>query len=433
MAHPKITLIGAGSTVFAQALLTDILSFPELAESHISLHDIDSERLRTSERMARKLAEQLGAHPHIEATTDRRAALTGANYAICMIQVGGYRPATVIDFDIPKRYGLRQTIADTLGIGGIMRAVRTIPVLLDICHDMEDVCPEATLLQYSNPMAMNCWAISRASSIKTVGLCHSVFHTAHELARDIGVPAEEINYLCAGINHMAFYLRFERNGEDLYPRIHQVIAEHRVPDENQVRYDIFERLGYFVTESSEHFAEYVPWFIKRDRPDLIERYKIPLDEYIRRCEAQIAGWEALRDHLEGDEPLAVQRSQEYGAYIIHSMETGTPRLIYGNVPNDGLIANLPAGCCVEVPCLVDKNGIQPTRIGALPPQLAALMITNVNVQGLTVEAALTRRRAHLYHAAMLDPHTAAELDLDQVWSLVDDLLAAHGDSVGAWA
>jgi alpha-galactosidase len=433
MAHPKITLIGAGSTVFAQALLTDILSFPELVESHISLHDIDPERLRTSERMARKLAAQLDAHPHIEATTDRRAALTDANYAICMIQVGGYRPATVIDFDIPRRYGQRQTIADTLGIGGIMRAVRTIPVLLDICRDMEELCPGATLLQYSNPMAMNCWAISRASSIKTVGLCHSVFHTAHELARDIGVPAEEINYLCAGINHMAFYLRFERNGEDLYPRIRQVIAENRVPAENQVRYDIFKRLSYFVTESSEHFAEYVPWFIKRDRPDLIERYKIPLDEYIRRCEAQIAGWEALRDKLEGGEPLAIQRSQEYGAYIIHSMETGTPRLIYGNVPNDGLIANLPAGCCVEVPCLVDKNGIQPTHIGALPPQLAALMTTNVNVQALTVEAVLTQRREHLYHAAMLDPHTAAELDLDQIWSLVDDLLAAHGDSVGVWA
>jgi alpha-galactosidase len=397
------------------------------------LHDIDPERLRTSERMARKLAEQLGARPHIEATTDRRAALTDASYAICMIQVGGYRPATVIDFDVPKRYGLRQTIADTLGIGGVMRAVRTIPVLLDICRDMEEVCSGATLLQYSNPMAMNCWAISRASSIKTVGLCHSVFHTANELARDIGVPAEEINYLCAGINHMAFYLRFERNGEDLYPRIRQVIAENRMPTENQVRYDIFKRLGYFVTESSEHFSEYVPWFIKRDRPDLIERYNVPLDEYIRRCEAQIAGWETLRDHLEGDEPLAIQRSQEYGAYIIHSMETGTPRLIYGNVPNDGLIENLPAGCCVEVPCLVDKNGIQPTHIGALPPQLAALMTTNINVQGLTVEAALTRRREHLYHAAMLDPHTAAELDLDQIWSLVDDLLAAHGDSVGTWA
>lgn len=432
MAVRKITLIGAGSTVFAQALLTDILSFPELAQSRISLHDIDPDRLRTSERMTRKLAQQLGAKPIIEATTDRRAALTDADYAICMIQVGGYRPSTVIDFEIPKRYGLRQTIADTLGIGGIMRAVRTIPVLLDICREMEEVCPNVTFLQYSNPMAMNCWAINRATTIKTVGLCHSVFHTASELARDLGIPADEINYVCAGINHMAFYLRFERNGEDLYPRIRQVLEENRVPAENRVRYDMFKRLGYFVTESSEHFSEYVPWFIKRDRPDLIDRYNIPLDEYIRRCEVQIAGWEMLRDHLEGDEPLAIERSQEYGAYIIHSIETGTPRVIYGNVANDGLIDDLPDGCCVEVPCVVDKNGVQPVRIGALPPHLAALMTTNVNVQGLTVEAILTRRREHLYHAAMLDPHTAAELDLDQIWSLVDDLLAAHGDMVGEW-
>lgn len=432
MAVRKITLIGAGSTVFAQALLTDILSFPELAQSRISLHDIDPDRLRTSERMTRKLAQQLGAKPIIEATTDRRAALTDADYAICMIQVGGYRPSTVIDFEIPKRYGLRQTIADTLGIGGIMRAVRTIPVLLDICREMEEVCPNVTFLQYSNPMAMNCWAINRATTIKTVGLCHSVFHTASELARDMGIPADEINYVCAGINHMAFYLRFERNGEDLYPRIRQVLEENRVPADNRVRYDMFKRLGYFVTESSEHFSEYVPWFIKRDRPDLIDRYNIPLDEYIRRCEVQIAGWEMLRDHLESDEPLAIERSQEYGAYIIHSIETGTPRVIYGNVANDGLIDNLPDGCCVEVPCAVDKNGVQPVHIGALPPHLAALMTTNVNVQGLTVEAILTRRREHLYHAAMLDPHTAAELDLDQIWSLVDDLLAAHGDMVGEW-
>ncbi|HET8909535.1 MAG TPA: alpha-glucosidase/alpha-galactosidase [Ktedonobacterales bacterium] len=432
MAVRKITLIGAGSTVFAQALLTDILSFPELAQSRISLHDIDPDRLRTSERMTRKLAQQLGAKPIIEATTDRRAALTDADYAICMIQVGGYRPSTVIDFEIPKRYGLRQTIADTLGIGGIMRAVRTIPVLLDICREMEEVCPNVIFLQYSNPMAMNCWAINRATTIKTVGLCHSVFHTASELARDLGIPADEINYVCAGINHMAFYLRFERNGEDLYPRIRQVLEENRVPAENRVRYDMFKRLGYFVTESSEHFSEYVPWFIKRDRPDLIDRYNIPLDEYIRRCEVQIAGWEMLRDHLESDAPLAIERSQEYGAYIIHSIETGTPRVIYGNVANDGLIDNLPDGCCVEVPCVVDKNGVQPVCIGALPPHLAALMTTNVNVQGLTVEAILTRRREHLYHAAMLDPHTAAELDLDQIWSLVDDLLAAHGDMVGEW-
>ena len=454
---PKITFIGAGSTVFAKNLLGDILSFPELAGSTVSLFDIDPQRLHTSEIVARKIAEALEATPTIEATTDRRAALDGADYAICMIQVGGYKPATVVDFEIPKRYGLRQTIADTLGIGGIMRGLRTIPVLLEMCRDMEALCPDVTFLQYVNPMAMNCWAISRASTIKTVGLCHSVQGTAGQLANDIGVPLEEINYLCAGINHMAFYLRFERAGEDLYPLIRQVAAEGRVPDWNRVRYEMLQRLGYFVTESSEHFSEYVPWFIKRDRPDLIDRFNIPLDEYISRCEFQIAGWEAMRGRFEnpetrfrvrraGDEAdhlppdgsqsdmdrivdkmLTIQRSHEYGSGIIHSMETGQPRVVYGNVPNRGLIDNLPAGCCVEVPCLVDKNGIQPTAIGALPPQLAALMQTNINVQALTVEAALTGKREHIYHAAMLDPHTAAELDLDQIHVLVDDLIEAHGD------
>jgi alpha-galactosidase len=297
---------------------------------------------------------------------------------------------------------------------------------------MEQLCPEVTFLQYVNPMAMNCWAISRATRIKTVGLCHSVQGTARDLAHDIGVPLEEINYLAAGINHMAFYLRFERNGEDLYPHLRRVIEEGRVPSWNRVRYEILRRLGYFVTESSEHFSEYVPWFIKRDRPDLIERFNIPLDEYIRRCEAQIAAWEAQRQALEGGAPIDVQRSDEYGALIIHSLETGTPRVIYGNVTNHGLIDNLPQGCCVEVPCLVDKNGIQPTKIGALPPHLAALMQTNINVQALTVEAALTGKREHIYHAAMLDPHTAAELDLDQIWSLVDDLIAAHGALLPAY-
>jgi alpha-galactosidase len=277
-------------------------------------------------------------------------------------------------------------------------------------------------------MAINCWAVNRATAIKNVGLCHSVQGTAQDLARDIDVPVEEIDYLCAGINHMAFYLRFERNGQDLYPLIRQVVAEGRIPAWNRVRYEAFRRLGYFVTESSEHFSEYVPWFIKRDRPDLIERYNIPLDEYITRCENQIAAWRMMRASLEDESfPLTAQRTNEYGAYIIHSIETGAPRVIYGNVANDHLIDNLPVGCCVEVPCLVDGNGVQPTRVGALPPQLAALMQTNINVQALTVEAALTRRREHIYHAAMLDPHTAAELDLDQIHALVDELLAAHGD------
>jgi alpha-galactosidase len=436
----KIAFIGAGSTVFAKNLLGDILSFPELANVTISLHDIDSERLRTSEIVTKRVAETVDAHPIIEATTDRRRALDGADYSIAMFQVAGYKPGTVTDFEIPKKYGLRQTIADTLGIGGIMRGLRTIPVMLDMCRDMEQLCPNVTFLNYVNPMAMLCWAMSRATPIKTVGLCHSVQGTAEELARDIGVPIEEINYVCAGINHMAFYLRFERDGQDLYPLIRRVIEENRVPDWNRVRYELFKRLGYFVTESSEHFSEYVPWFIKRDRPDLIEKYNIPLDEYIRRCEAQISKWEALRETLENEQnSLKVNRSHEYGSLIIHSIETGEPRIVYGNVANDGLIDNLPSGCCVEVPCLVDKNGVQPTRVGVLPPHLAALMQTNVNVQGLTVEAALTGNREHIYHAAMLDPHTAAELDLEQIWSLVDDLIEAHGDwlpsynGVGAFA
>jgi alpha-galactosidase len=429
---PTITFLGAGSTVFARNLLGDIFSFPELAHATIRLMDIDPERLRTSEVVAHKVAEFFGAKPKIEATLDRRRALDGADYAISMFQIGGYRPSTVIDFDLPKKYGLRQTIADTLGIGGIMRALRTIPVFLDICRDMEALCPEVTFLQYVNPMAMNCWAINRASTIRTIGLCHSVQGTAESLAEDMGVPYDEINYLCAGINHMAFYLRLERNGEDLYPRLRQV-AEAKTYGRryrelaDHVRYEVFRRTGYFVTESSEHFSEYTPWFIKRDRPDLIERFEIPLDEYPVRCELQIAEWEAVRSAFErGELEITHERSHEYGALIIHSMETGQPRVVYGNVPNHGLIDNLPTGCTVEVPCLVDRSGVQPTRIGSLPPHLAALMQTNINVQSLAVEAALTGKRAHIYHAAMLDPHTAAELSLDQIWALVDDLLAAHG-------
>jgi alpha-galactosidase len=424
----KITFIGAGSTIFAKNLIGDILSFPELADSKICLHDIDENRLKTSELVARRIAQTLGAPSSIESTTDRSRALEGASYTINMIQVGGYRPCTVTDFEIPKRYGLRQTIADTLGIGGIMRAVRTIPVLIDMCQDMERLCPDALHLNYVNPMAMNCWALSQATKVQTIGLCHSVQHTAGELSHDIGVPLEEINYVVAGINHVAFFLRFERNGQDLYPEIERVVSERRVPDGNRVRYDMFKRLGYFVTESSEHFAEYAPWYIKRGREDLIKRFNIPLDEYPRRCEFQMAEWENLRKELESsDKPVEIRRSVEYGSLIIHSLETGTPRVVYSNVVNSNLIENLPSGCCVEVPCVVDKNGIQPVRIGRIPSQLAALMQTNINVQALTVEAILKGDRHLIHHAAMLDPHTAAELDLDQISSLVDDLLTAHGE------
>jgi alpha-galactosidase len=439
---PRIVLVGAGSTVFAMNLIGDILAFPELSNSELVLFDIDPERLKTSEVVAHRVARTLGAKPTITATTDRRTALADADYVVTMIQVGGYRPSTVIDFEIPAKYGLRQTIADTLGIGGIMRAVRTVPVLLDMAADMAELCPDALHINYANPMAMNCWALNQGTKIRTVGLCHSVQHTARDLCRDIGVNYDEVDYRVAGINHMAFFLRFEHEGVDLYPRLKQFLESGQRPDRSHghddgdkvmadsIRYEMFRRLGYFVTESSEHFSEYVPWFVKRDRPDLIDRFDIPLDEYIRRCERQIAGWEKLRGQLESpDHELAVVRSVEYGSGIIHSMETGTPRVIYGNVANTGLIDNLPAGCTVEVPCLVDRTGVQPTRIGALPPQLAALMQTNVNVQGLTVAAVLEGRRDHIYHAAMLDPHTAAELDLEQIWSMVDELLAAHGEMI----
>jgi len=461
----KIAFLGAGSTVFARTLLRDIFSFPELREAKIVLMDIDPERLRDTERVAHRVAEQAGAHARIEATTDRRRALDGADYVLTMFQIGGYRPATVVDFEIPKKYGLRQTIGDTLGIGGIMRALRTIPVMLDVAHEMEAVCPEAWLLNYVNPMAMLVWAVSRGSRIQTVGLCHSVQGTAAYLAGLLGIPADEVSYVCAGINHLAFYLRFEHQGRDLYPELRRLLVEGKVPDHDRVRFDVFRRFGYFVTESSEHFAEYVPWYIKRDRPDLIERFNIPLDEYPRRCEAQIADWMEMRAALLDPDPAAfdryeearrarqlakleaageyeraarlraqwaeearsgqLTRSEEYAALIIHSIETGQPRVINGNVMNTGLIDNLPAGCCVEVPCLVDRNGVQPVHVGALPPQLAALIQTNINVQALTVEAALTGKRELVYQAAMLDPHTAAELDPDQITALVDELLAAH--------
>ncbi len=444
----KIVFVGAGSTVFAKNLLGDILSRRELAESHISLFDIDEERLITSEIVAGKTAAAVGAAPTIEATTDRKAALEGADHVITMFQVGGYEPSTVVDFEVPKKYGLRQTIADTLGIGGIMRSLRTVPVLLDVCRDMEEVCGDATLLQYVNPMSVNMWAVNQATSIKSVGLCHSVQHTSEQLAEDLGVPADEVKYLCAGINHMAFYLQFERQTPtglvDLYPALREFAARGEIPDRGHadrsdggtinlsdaVRYEMFDRLGYFVTESSEHFAEYVPWFIKEGRADLIERFGVPLDEYPRRCERQIEGWHELKAEMEDPSSMIdVTPTVEYGSSIIHSIETGEPCVIYGNVRNDGSIDNLPQECVVEVPCLVDHNGIQPTKVGALPPQLAALMQTNINVHSLTVEAILTGNREHVYHAAMFDPHTAAELDLDQIWALVDDLMEAHGDYI----
>jgi alpha-galactosidase len=402
----KVTLIGAGSTVFARTLISDLVSFPELAEDlTVALMDIDADRLRATERMTAR------AGVRVEATLDRRTALDGADYVMTMFQVGGYRPATVVDFEVPKRFGLRQTIGDTLGIGGVMRGLRTIPVLLDVCRDMEEVCPDALLLQYVNPMAMLCWAVSRASPIRAVGLCHSVQGTARDLAADLGVDALE--YRCAGINHLAFYLELTHRGRDVYPELKH---KRDIPDWNRVRYEVLRHFGYFCTESSEHLAEYVPWFIKSARPELAEEFNVPLDEYLRRCEEQLAQPVPAE--------LATKRSDEYGAHIIHALETGEPFRFNGNVMNDGLIDNLPA-CCVEVPCVADTRGITREPVGELPRQLAALIRTNVNVQELTVEAALTGAVEHVYHAAMLDPHTAADLSLQEIHDLVDQLLEAH--------
>jgi alpha-galactosidase len=426
----KVALIGAGSTVFAKTLIGDLLSFPELAGTTIALMDVDPERLRTSEIVARRIAQELGAAAHVQASTDRRRSLDGADYVITMFQIGGYRPATVTDFEVPKQFGLRQTIGDTLGIGGIMRGLRTIPVLVDLCRDMEERCPDALLLQYVNPMAMLCWAVARATRIRCVGLCHSVQGTARDLAADLAIPAAELHYVCAGINHLAFYLELKRGGRDVYPDLRRVLAEGRMPEWNRVRYELFRRFGYFSTESSEHLAEYVPWFIKGDRPELVDELNIPLDEYPRRCEAQLEEWEALRAALERGEAVEPRRSDEYGAGIVRALEIGEPFRFNGNVANaGGLIQNLPEDACVEVPCVADASGITPQQIGALPPQLAALIQTNVNVQRLTVEAALTRRRDHVDHAAMLDPHTGAELTLDEIHDLVEALLEAHGDLV----
>ncbi|MDZ4379833.1 MAG: alpha-glucosidase/alpha-galactosidase [Parvibaculum sp.] len=434
----KVCMIGAGSTVFMKNLVGDILLNEIFADCEIALQDIDETRLKTSAVVAGKIADALSVSPTIVATTDRREALTGADFVIVMIQVAGYKPGTVTDFEIPKKYGLRQTIADTLGVGGIMRGLRTVPVLLDIAKDMREVCPNALMLQYVNPMAINCWALNElAPDIRQVGLCHSVQGTAFELSKDLGVDYRSLRYRCAGINHMAFYTTFERElpdgtREDLYPKLKEIAARGEEPGWNKVRYEILRRTGYFVTESSEHFAEYVPWFIKRDRPDLIEKFNIPLDEYIRRCEEQIAAWEAQERELVSANRLEVKFSGEYGAKIMRAVTTGKPAVINGNVANNGLIDNLPAGACVEVPCLVDTNGITPTRVGKLPPHLTAMMQTNINVQALAVEAIRTGKREHIYHAAMMDPHTAAELSLDEIWSLVDDLIEAHGGWLPAW-
>lgn len=442
----KIAFIGAGSTVFMKNLIGDALQMPALEGATISLMDIDARRLAESELVVRKLIASLGVPAVVETHTDQRRAIAGADFVIVAFQIGGYKPCTVTDFDIPKKYGLRQTIADTLGIGGIMRGLRTVPHLWKLAADMAALCPNAIMLQYVNPMAINTWAIgARYPQVKQVGLCHSVQGTAYELSRDLDIPLDNIRYRAAGINHMAFYLNFEErladgSYRDLYPALRAGYAKGAIPKPshwnarcpNKVRYEVMTHLGHFVTESSEHFAEYVPWFIKRDRPDLIADFGIPLDEYPIRCEEQVAAWAAQAKAYAEADRIEVKRSNEYAAVIMNSVVTGVPSVIYGNVPNRGFIPQLPAGAAVEVPVLVDANGLQPTCVNDIPPQLIALMRTNVNVQELTVQALLTENREHIYHAAMLDPHTAAELDLRQIHALVDDLLVAHGDWMPGW-
>ncbi len=446
MGNPKIALIGAGSTVFMKSLIGDVLLKPALCQSTITLMDIDKARLAESEMVARKLVSSLGTPTVIETTTDQRMALTDADFVIVTFQIGGYDPCTITDFEVPKKYGLRQTIADTLGIGGIMRGLRTVPHLWKICEDMQAVCPDALMLQYVNPMAINTWAIAeKYPDIKQVGLCHSVQNTVSELARDLEIPYDDIRYRAAGINHMAFFLDFEQRQADgsrknLYPLLREGFVGGSIPKPsswntrcpNIVRYEMMMRLGYFVTESSEHFAEYVPYFIKNRRGDLIEKFGIPLDEYPKRCIEQIDDWKDQALSLQSVQSIEVEQSNEYAAILMNSIITGEPATIYGNIQNNGAITSLPNKCAVEVPCLVDDNGIQPTIIGDLPPQLTAIMRTNINVQELTVAALIKEKREHIFHAAMLDPHTSAELDLEQIWNMTEELITAHGAWLPDW-
>ena len=425
---PKITFMGAGSTVFAKNVLGDCMLTPALRDSHIALYDIDLQRLKDSENMLNNINKNTGGYAKITAYTDRRKALEGADYVVNAIQVGGYEPCTVTDFEIPKKYGLRQTIADTLGIGGIFRALRTIPVMLDFARDMEEVCPDAWFLNYTNPMAMLTGAMLRATGIKTVGLCHSVQVCASTLLNGVGMEYDErVQWKIAGINHQAWLLEITRDGKDLYPEIKERSKKQGPPDWDRVRHEIMHTFGYYVTESSEHNAEYMPYFIKSKYPELIERYNIPLDEYPRRCINQIEGWKKMREELVNNRDLSHERTHEYASYIMEAMETNKPYKIGGNVLNNGLITNLPKEACVEVPCLVDASGVTPTFVGDLPEQCAALNRTNINVQLLTIQAALTQKKEFIYHAAMLDPHTSSELSLDDIKALCDDLIEAHGD------
>ena len=443
----KLTIIGAGSSVFTKNIVTDLLTIDSFKTMNIALMDINEERLKISHELISAVARKLDAKPTIESFTNRKAALKNADFVQSTIQVGGYKPSTIIDFNIPKEFGLKQTIADTLGIGGIMRGLRTIPVLLDIAKDIMEICPKALWLQYVNPMCSNMIAINKSfPEIKTLGLCHSVQGTAEMLADDLGEKIENIDYLCAGINHMAFYQKFKKksNNEDLYPRL-KILADKIINDEElssrsiekteysnkvlheKVRYEILKRFGYFVTESSEHFAEYVPWFIKKNRQDIIDKYKIPINEYIDRCEISNKVWGELENNINSIHNEPLEMSNEYASYIMDAIANNNVITINANIMNDGYIDNLPSNSCVEVPCLINNKGYSPKKVGKLPEHLAALMRTNINVQILTAEAAITKKRENIYHAALLDPLTAANLTIDEIYSMTDKLIEAHGN------
>ena len=424
----KITFLGAGSTVFAKNILGDCMTVDALQDFEFALYDIDEERLNDSEMMLNNLKNGMDSTVTVKSYKNRKEALRGAKYVINAIQVGGYDPATITDFEVPKKYGLRQTIADTLGIGGIFRNLRTIPVMQEFAKDMKEVCPDAWFLNYTNPMAV-LTNIMLKEGIKTIGLCHSVQVCASELLEALELPTDRIQAKIAGINHMAWLLEITRDGEDLYPEIKKRAKEkQKTTHDDMVRFELMDKFGYYVTESSEHNAEYHPYFIKSQYPELIEKFNIPLDEYPRRCVNQIEDWQHMRDDIVNNQSLTHERSHEYGSYIIEAMETNKPYKIGGNVLNTGgLISNLPENTVVEVPCLVDASGIAPTYVGELPEQLAALNRTNINTQLLTIEAALTQKKEKIYQAAMLDPHTASELSMDDIISLCDDLIEAHGD------
>jgi alpha-galactosidase len=453
----KISLIGAGSVVFSKQLMVDILGFPELSDCRFCLEDIDPERLALTEKVARMFIKQRNGKAFIETTQSIDEAVKGADFIINMVQVGGFA-STRIDFEIPEKYGMKQTIADSMSVGGIFRALRTMPVLDQLCQAILTYSPHAVLLNYTNPMAILSLYVQRKyPEVNYVGLCHSVQTTSKQLALYLNIPYDELQYKVAGINHQAWFLELKQKGEDLYPRLNELkqkidedpsfVPEHLYAykgndswfrenfkesaaetfETDKVRFEMLARLGYYVTESSEHNAEYCPYFLKDQK--LIDRYKIPVNEYIRRCRLILKEFEEVKKTINSGRELHVDTSQEYAGFIIHSMVSGEKSTINGNVLNTGLITNLPTSCCVEVPCLVDRNGVQPTYIGELPEQLAAYNRTNISVQMLTVDAVLDNDKQHIYHAVMLDPLAVSMVRLDDMKPMVDEMFEAHGEMI----